>query len=275
MSKAKTKLKAALRREKILAANRKRYDADREARRARSREYGRANRAELNRKQIEKRKERLAKGLCSTCALPALPNLTVCMKHWITRILVSNIGLAHLENVIYLFKKFKAQGARCAYTGIKLVPGKNASVDHTASIFDAPHRAADITNLQWVTKRINASKHNLSHRPFIQMCRDVVAHEDSTDKAPSKDYFLPYAGIDVNTWERNRREGKSRVNKPGIIRKHRKGSEVPIPGRIREQQAKGGGRSNSGRVGKIRSSRAKLLATGEANWGQRNRSHNG
>lgn len=68
---------------------------------------------------------------------------------------------------------FERQGGRCAFTGVVLVPGENASIDHIIPV----SRGGDdsIENLHWVTKEANRVKADLTAAEFVELCRVVIA----------------------------------------------------------------------------------------------------
>ena len=69
---------------------------------------------------------------------------------------------------------WKKQKGRCAYTGEKLYPGKNASIDHIRPI--SKGGISSKKNLQWVTKKVNDMKRNFTHREFISLCKKIALH---------------------------------------------------------------------------------------------------
>jgi len=66
----------------------------------------------------------------------------------------------------------ETQNHQCAYTGEVLVVGHNAAVDH--KIPRSRGGSGEITNLQWVTYAVNASKWNLMHDEFLTICHSVA-----------------------------------------------------------------------------------------------------
>lgn len=69
---------------------------------------------------------------------------------------------------------FHAQQEKCAYTGRRLVPGVNASLDH--KIPKALGGTNELGNLQWVDTDVNRAKNALTEVDFLAMCLDVVKH---------------------------------------------------------------------------------------------------
>lgn len=54
--------------------------------------------------------------------------------------------------------KLEQQGFKCALSGVPLVPGKNASLDHIYPKLKYPAVAAEPTNLVWVDHTLNKMK---------------------------------------------------------------------------------------------------------------------
>jgi 5-methylcytosine-specific restriction endonuclease McrA len=64
------------------------------------------------------------------------------------------------------------QGGRCAYSGELLILGQNMSLDHKTP--RSRGGGNELSNLQWVTWRINLMKNDLTHEEFLRMCALVV-----------------------------------------------------------------------------------------------------
>lgn len=60
------------------------------------------------------------------------------------------------------------QDYRCAYTGIKLIPALNASIDHKIPLSTDADQYHKIENLQWVCLDINTMKRNHSEEVFLK-----------------------------------------------------------------------------------------------------------
>ena len=78
------------------------------------------------------------------------------------------------------------QDYRCAYTGIKLIPALNASIDHKIPLSTDVSQYQKIENLQWVCLDINIMKRNYSEDDFLKR------HEGS-----------PIRRIGYQAWQRN------------------------------------------------------------------------
>lgn len=68
---------------------------------------------------------------------------------------------------------FDAQGAKCTYTDEPLILGVNVSLDH--KLPQCRGGGHNIENLQWVSKRINKNKFNLTHEEFVAECAHIAA----------------------------------------------------------------------------------------------------
>ena len=77
----------------------------------------------------------------------------------------------------FLEGKMEHQQWQCVYTGEKLIAGVNASVDHR--IPSSRGGSDDLCNLQWVTKKINRMKGNMTHQEFVEICQLIAEKERS------------------------------------------------------------------------------------------------
>jgi 5-methylcytosine-specific restriction endonuclease McrA len=68
------------------------------------------------------------------------------------------------------------QGGRCALSGLPLVIGEYASVDHKIPL--SKGGTHDASNLRWLAFEVNMAKNNMSDEEFVAMCRRVVALAD-------------------------------------------------------------------------------------------------
>lgn len=62
----------------------------------------------------------------------------------------------------------------CPYTGDKLIPGVNLHLDHKIPISRQPELALDINNLQFVSKRYNHAKYDMTDKEFLTFCKLVI-----------------------------------------------------------------------------------------------------
>lgn len=116
-------------------------------------------------------KKRVTEGLCYDCRSPATVG-KYCLHHWFRKVSsFHNTGTR--RNGEPLEKLFRAQDMKCAYTGVFLVPGVNASVDHKVPC--SRGGSNNIDNLQWVDLKINRMKTDMTHEEFLEACRLVLS----------------------------------------------------------------------------------------------------
>jgi 5-methylcytosine-specific restriction endonuclease McrA len=97
--------------------------------------------------------------------------LPLCAPCWFQRVAQHTLGTRTRWRELQ--ELWEAQSARCRYTGAPLYMGENASLDHRCprSRGGTHHRS----NLQWVTKTVNACKASLTDAEFQALCW-TVAH---------------------------------------------------------------------------------------------------
>jgi len=96
-----------------------------------------------------------------------------CERHWLEGVSCHNLGtVIHWETLRNIAKQ---QEYKCAYSGKRLVPGLNMSLDHKQPIAGYPELANDVNNVQWVTWDVNRAKGTLSHDEFISLCTAVAS----------------------------------------------------------------------------------------------------
>jgi hypothetical protein len=135
----------------------------------RCREYSRSRWAAT---AADWRTRRQAKGICVECRDPALSPTRYCRRHWIGTFL-RHYKIPHSQHPEF-WQLLEAQEFRCYYTGVLLVPGVNASLDHRIPTSRGGSRT-DINNCVWCDIKINAFKNDLTEAEFLERCRAVVA----------------------------------------------------------------------------------------------------
>jgi 5-methylcytosine-specific restriction endonuclease McrA len=102
----------------------------------------------------------------------------MCEPCWYASIARSALGIKTREEARRrgpeLLDMFRKQNGKCAYTGVDLVPGVNASLDHKVPKALGGNDSPE--NLQWVTFNVNRAKNSLTEEEFISMCRAVAQH---------------------------------------------------------------------------------------------------
>lgn len=125
----------------------------------------RDNHKSIDRKHRASRNiEHDANGRCRYCAQPRWGTSTSCQYHvidasvrnFVTDKTTREALIEHLEDL------YVTQGGLCAYTGVKLEPGKTASIEHIYPRTTHPGLAAEPTNLVWVSSQANTAKLNMS-----------------------------------------------------------------------------------------------------------------
>jgi hypothetical protein len=117
-------------------------------------------------------KERRSKGICPECGDIAVTSgsYSLCMKCWLKKMSKTLTGTK--TNWQILQRVYERQQGRCAYTGIELIPGLTASIDH--KLPTSRGGTHDEHNLQWVTKQINCMKTDMTHDEFLAMCQLIL-----------------------------------------------------------------------------------------------------
>jgi hypothetical protein len=117
-----------------------------------------------------------ADGHCYSCKEVPMENSTCfCRKHWLVQA-AWRAGLRGSKAGEAVEEMLIRQNYRCAYTGIRLVLGVNASLDHIKPRLQHPELLGQISNLEWVDESVNRSKGNMSRERFIALCREVDQH---------------------------------------------------------------------------------------------------
>lgn len=80
-------------------------------------------------------------------------------------------------NIKDIYDLYIKQSKRCAISGIKIKFKKNSKDEQTASLdrIDSSKHYS-IENIQWVHKKINTMKWNLSQEEFINYCKIIAKH---------------------------------------------------------------------------------------------------
>ena len=137
------------------AENRRTYHVDHYARRIRPR--------------IEDRKKR---GVCRLCGNPRYHAALLCRRHYAGEV-ARDYGVL-TESGLVLLDRLEASGFRCFYTGISIVPGENASLDHANPRNGEKDTRGDISNLVWCDREINRMKGARTVSEFIDVCRAIA-----------------------------------------------------------------------------------------------------
>lgn len=123
-----------------------------------------------NNKQRDRHKRKQRSKTCLRCQFRAEAG-QLCLSHWFRRKAREHGGLVTASTLNNLWLK---QGGRCFYTGRKLVPGVNASLDHKRP--QTKGGTSTQRNLCWCLTEINIAKRNLTPTQFVTLCFAVVKH---------------------------------------------------------------------------------------------------
>lgn len=125
--------------------------------------------------QMNWRNENRKKGLCYSCINPPLKgSVSYCEKHWFMQAAWRS-GLRGKGSWKKLKKILEDQDYICPYTGRKLTPGINASVDHKSPRSISRESVSSIENLEWVDTEINRAKRTLTKEEFISLCKLIAS----------------------------------------------------------------------------------------------------
>ncbi len=94
-----------------------------------------------------------------------------CQKCWFKSI--SYTATKSKENYGDLWIMLEKQGYKCGYTGVELIPGINASIDHIKP--QALGGSNELENLIWCDLKINYMKRDMTIQDFILACSQIVA----------------------------------------------------------------------------------------------------
>jgi len=104
-------------------------------------------------------------GLCNECGKPASigGKYKLCEVCWFRHI--AKVRTGAYKNWLAIKELLQRQNYRCAYTGTELIIGDNASLDHITPCVKGGDNS--ITNLQWIDRRVNTIKYDMTHQEFI------------------------------------------------------------------------------------------------------------
>ena len=107
---------------------------------------------------------------CSCCRSPRYHESKLCRKHW-------GMDLARKYSFygdhMALLSLLEKQEFKCFYTGMPLVPGKNASIDHLNPRSRYPEEESELNNIAWVDREVNRMKGNKTTSEFFAICRSI------------------------------------------------------------------------------------------------------
>jgi 5-methylcytosine-specific restriction endonuclease McrA len=116
------------------------------------------------------RKHRLKNRVCYQCGREPATCGKYGIECWFRICAQNNMGDQSLGPA--LLESFEKQERKCVYTGIELIPGDNATLDHIVPRSRGGLNAID--NIQWVTRTVNQMKTDMTHDEFVEMCSMIV-----------------------------------------------------------------------------------------------------
>lgn len=120
-------------------------------------------------------KENKLNGKCVRCTQQTMETSnSFCEKHFLQNISHKMLGTKTRWKELY--ELLKAQEYKCSYTGIPLILGKNASIDHIKPQIKYPELKYEISNLCWVDIVVNRMKRDLEVQQFIILCTKVAKY---------------------------------------------------------------------------------------------------
>jgi hypothetical protein len=130
---------------------------------------------------------------CISCGGQPLPGKTKCLNHYVRQLLhgAARVGTTRSSEafppsfkvddvaVDWALAQFERQGGRCYLSGIALVIGENACLDHIFSRARYQHHniAGGLENLAWADADVNRSKNQLTPTAFLELCQQVVDNQ--------------------------------------------------------------------------------------------------
>ena len=114
----------------------------------------------------------MVNGGCDQCGNPTLPNAQTCEKHYLQDVASNRMGSTRYWTD--LKRIWDEQIGKCAYSDEKLVLGVNASLDHIVPISQRPDLKSDVSNVQWVSRRMNVIKNDLTESEMYALFKSVL-----------------------------------------------------------------------------------------------------
>jgi hypothetical protein len=126
------------------------------------------------------RDSRRKSGLCIKCGKPTNASTVYCELHAVQSMLVKAMGTTcYLETIL---AKLHAQRYKCYYSGLPIILGATASLDHRNPRVRFPDEWSDPNNIVWVHKIINRMKTDMTHTEFVDMCTTISQRFSSNDR---------------------------------------------------------------------------------------------
>lgn len=112
-------------------------------------------------KRLEWRKSKFKNKVCASCDKPRLKHTSLCLYHWCRNLIDhqrmnAKIGSDTHKLTLQLLGKLSNQRFKCKYSGLRLIPGLNASLDHIDPYCKSKNYSLE--NLCWVDLTLNRMK---------------------------------------------------------------------------------------------------------------------
>ncbi len=130
-----------------------------------------------HKKQYTKLKEA---GICQHCSKNKVTLGIYCLSCWFKMKARDAMGTSEFYGDLWVM--LEKQNFKCAYSGISIEPGINASIDHMKPRSKGGLDTLD--NLVWCDYNVNMMKRDLTAKDFIIFCRKIL---ETTNNDP--DYF--------------------------------------------------------------------------------------
>ena len=135
----------------------------------------RKNRKSHDKKYQLKLEARSEKGKCrrsATCKSPLAGETKYCLKHWLALLKNNNHGNLKENKELDLLDLWNEQQGRCKILGVKLIPGKTASLDHILPISKGGTNKKE--NLQFIHIALNCMKQDQTPNEFNLLLKQIV-----------------------------------------------------------------------------------------------------
>lgn len=125
------------------------------------------------RKQV-RNDNKIEVGLCGhgRCQEKLVGDTKYCLKHWCSILKNNNHGKKKVRFDTDLLEIWKEQEGKCYITGIKLIPGRTASLDHITPL--SRGGGNDKENLKFVHIAVNCMKSDSTLKEFSKMIKEIA-----------------------------------------------------------------------------------------------------
>ncbi len=124
---------------------------------------------------------------CKKCTKRIAGETPFCIKHWAIALKTRIIANSKLPISFNLLELWDAQEKKCAITGIELIPGKTASIDHIVPLCKGGTN--DKSNLRFVHVSMNAFKNDLDEEEFYLLLEELIPLMEKYVKKYKKDHY--------------------------------------------------------------------------------------